>query len=68
MRKWMCRVCGYVYDEDKGLPKKQVREAGWLSITPKPIEPGTRWEEIPKRFMCPECGMDKTEFKPFTGQ
>ena len=34
MRKYVCIVCGYVYDEAKGIP-----EAG--------IAPGTRWEDLP---------------------
>ncbi|MEG1849067.1 MAG: rubredoxin [Oscillospiraceae bacterium] len=50
MRKYVCSVCGYVYDEAKGLP-----EAG--------IAPGTRWEALAADWVCPLCGATKAEFK-----
>ncbi|MGI6226948.1 MAG: rubredoxin [Peptococcales bacterium] len=50
MAKYECSVCGYVYDEEKGIP-----EAG--------IAPGTAWEEIPEDWVCPLCGATKSEFK-----
>lgn len=50
MKKYVCSICGYVYDEAKGIPK-----AG--------IMPGTRWEELPQDWVCPLCGAAKTEFK-----
>jgi len=49
MRKWQCLVCGFVYDETKGLPEEG-------------IPPGTRWEDIPDAWQCPECGVTKAEF------
>jgi rubredoxin len=49
MRKYVCIVCGYVYDEAKGIP-----EAG--------IAPGTRWEDLPDDWACPLCGATKAEF------
>jgi len=48
-RSWMCVVCGWIYDEEEGLPEEG-------------IEPGPRWEEIPDDFKCPECGATKAEF------
>jgi len=50
MRKFVCSVCGYVYDEAKGAPG-----AG--------IAPGTKWEELPADWKCPLCGAAKTEFR-----
>lgn len=50
MRKWQCMVCGFIYDEEQGLP-----EDG--------IPPGTRWDEIPDDWMCPECGVGKEDFE-----
>ncbi|MFY9174828.1 MAG: rubredoxin [Peptococcia bacterium] len=50
MNKYVCTVCGYVYDEAKGIP-----EAG--------IAPGTSWEELPDDWLCPLCGATKGEFK-----
>ena len=48
-KKWECIVCGWIYDEEKGYP-----EDG--------IEPGTRWEDIPEDWYCPECGVGKDDF------
>lgn len=50
MKTYMCVVCGFVYDEEQGLP-----EHG--------IQPGTRWEEIPDTWTCPDCGASKEEFE-----
>lgn len=50
MAKYMCSVCGYIYDEAKGIP-----ETG--------IAPGTAWEDIPADWICPLCGAAKSEFK-----
>lgn len=48
-RKWQCYFCGFVYDEAQGWP------AGNLV-------PGTRWEDIPETWVCPDCGAAKSEF------
>lgn len=50
MRTFMCVVCGFVYDEEKGLPQEG-------------IAPGTRWEDIPENWQCPECGAPKSDFE-----
>ena len=50
MKKYICTVCGYVYDEARGIP-----EAG--------IAPGTTWEQLPEDWVCPLCGASKAEFK-----
>lgn len=50
MKKYVCSVCGFIYDEAKGLP-----EAG--------IAPGTRWEDLPDDWVCPLCGAAKAEFE-----
>jgi len=50
MRTFMCVVCGFVYDEEKGLPQEG-------------IAPGTRWEDIPENWKCPECGAAKSDFE-----
>ena len=49
MKKWQCIVCGFIYDEEEGL-----EEEG--------IAPGTRWEDIPEDWVCPECGVGKAEY------
>lgn len=47
---WECMQCGYMYDEELGWP-----EDG--------IEPGTRWEDIPDDWRCPDCGAAKRDFQ-----
>ena len=49
MEKYVCEVCGYIYDEELGDPDNG-------------IEPGTKWEELPDDFACPLCGVVKDEF------
>ena len=49
MDKYVCSVCGFTYDPEKGLP-----ELG--------IEPGTAFEDLPEDFVCPVCGMSKEAF------
>ena len=49
MEKYICDVCGYVYNEELGDP-----EHG--------IAPGTKWEDIPEDFVCPLCGVGKEDF------
>jgi rubredoxin len=49
-RTWMCVVCGYLYDEALGLPEEG-------------IPPGTRWEDVPDTWVCPDCGVTKDDFE-----
>ena len=46
MKKTVCSVCSYTYDEAKGIP-----EAG--------IAPDTAWENLPEDWKCPVCGAGK---------
>lgn len=50
LRKWMCVVCGFIYDEAEGMPEED-------------IAPGTRWEDIPDTWTCPDCGAPKDDFE-----
>lgn len=50
MAKYECTICGYVYDEALGDP-----EHG--------IAPGTRWDDIPDSWFCPDCGATKDSFE-----
>ena len=50
LRKWMCVVCGFIYDEAEGLPDEG-------------IEPGTRWNDVPAAWTCPDCGATKDDFE-----
>jgi rubredoxin len=50
LRRWMCVVCGFIYDEAVGLPDEG-------------LEAGTRWEDIPDTWTCPDCGVTKDDFE-----
>ena len=49
-KQWECIVCGWVYDESKGWPDDG-------------IAPGTRWEDVPEDWLCPDCGVGKEDFE-----
>lgn len=55
MGKFVCSICGYVYDEALGNP-----EAG--------IAPGTQWQDVPDGWICPLCGAGKADFQPMQPQ
>jgi len=50
MAKWKCTICGYIYDEEKGEPAQDIL-------------PGTKFEDIPDDWVCPECGAGKEDFE-----
>ncbi|MFT6050487.1 MAG: rubredoxin-NAD+ reductase [Halioglobus sp.] len=50
MSKWECIVCGLVYDEKEGWPDDG-------------IAPGTKWEDVPADWLCPDCGVGKEDFE-----
>jgi rubredoxin len=50
MKIWQCVVCGFIYDEAQGIP-----EDG--------IAPGTRFDDIPGDWECPDCGVAKADFE-----
>lgn len=49
-RKWYCIMCGHVYDEALG-----DLQTG--------IPPGTRFEDLPEDWVCPDCGAIKEDFE-----
>ena len=50
MKTYQCIVCGFIYDEAQGLP-------------PEGIAPGTKWEDVPDTWVCPDCGVGKADFE-----
>ena len=48
--RYVCGICGYVYDEANGDP-----EGG--------IAPGTVWANVPDEYVCPLCGAGKEAFE-----
>ena len=49
--KYVCSICGYVYNPAEGDPDSGVA-------------PGTPFEELPDDWVCPVCGADKDAFGP----
>lgn len=49
MDKYVCGICGYVYDPVEGDPDNG-------------IEPGTAWEDVAEDWVCPLCGVGKDNF------
>lgn len=50
MKKYQCVVCGFFYDEATGMP--------WDGVPP-----GTAWADVPESWLCPDCGVAKSEFE-----
>jgi len=51
MKKYVCNVCGYVYDPAVGDAESH-------------IPAGTAFEDLPGDWVCPVCGAGKEEFSP----
>lgn len=49
-RTFMCVVCGFLYNEAEGWPQDG-------------IAPGTRWDDVPDTWTCPDCGVTKSDFE-----
>lgn len=47
--KYECAICGLIYDEEQGLPGEG-------------IAPGTKWDDVPDDWQCPDCGVGKSDF------
>ena len=50
--RFICRGCYFVYEEANGLPQQSIR-------------PGTAFADIPANWRCPDCGTEKTTFRPY---
>ena len=49
MKKYVCNVCGWIYDEQ-------------LGDADNGIQAGTKFEDLPEDFVCPLCGVGKEDF------
>ncbi len=49
-KKYLCVVCGHIYDEELGDSDSN-------------LAPGTRWEDLPEDWVCPDCGASKPDFE-----
>ncbi len=53
-KKYVCVVCGYVYDPAIGIPDEGIAA-------------GTAFEDIPDDWSCPDCGVAKADFDVLEG-
>ena len=50
MKKWRCLICDFTYDQALGLPEEGIKA-------------GTAWDDIPDDWICPDCGVGKSDFE-----
>ncbi len=56
MSVYRCPECGFVYDEEKGVPREG-------------FPPGTPFAQVPDDWSCPDCGVrDKLDFVKDEGE
>ena len=48
--RYLCVVCAYIYSEKDGDPDSN-------------LAPGTRWDDVPEDWFCPDCGATKDDFE-----
>lgn len=49
MQKYLCEVCGYIYEPELGDQENNIKA-------------GTPFEQLPSDWVCPLCGVGKDEF------
>jgi rubredoxin-NAD+ reductase len=49
MRKWKCFFCNHIFDEAVGDPEHGIAA-------------GTRFEDLPEDWYCPDCGVTKDDY------
>jgi rubredoxin len=52
MEKYICNVCGYIYDPATGDPNAN-------------IDQGISFENLPENWVCPICGVGKEDFSAY---
>ncbi len=69
MDKYICKMCGHIYDPAVGEAKKYsilltgVGEAGPAQADGPYIKAGTDFSALPADFKCPVCGVNKSYFR-----
>jgi len=48
-KSWVCLICGWIYNEEEGLPDDGIAA-------------GTRFDDIPADWRCPLCDVGKADF------
>ncbi len=77
MDQYICLNCGYVFEEEKGVPATRMAP-NWNAMVQSAggcgwhkgeegviigVAPGTKWADVPERFTCPSCGKTKDLFE-----
>jgi rubredoxin len=52
MDKYICKMCGYIYDPERGDAESET-------------DPGTAFEFLPDDWICPKCGAERTDFERY---
>ncbi len=50
MKRWQCIICGFIYDEEAGMPDHGIAS-------------GTSWKDVPDDWACPDCNAAKSDFE-----
>jgi len=50
MKSWQCLVCGFIYEQEHGWPEDGIAA-------------GTSWNDVPEDWVCPDCGVGKSDFE-----
>lgn len=50
LKVWVCILCGFIYEEAAGMPEEGIAA-------------GTRWEDVPADWVCPDCSVGKSDFE-----
>lgn len=50
LKTWRCALCAFDYDEAAGMPNEGIAA-------------GTRWEDVPETWSCPDCLASKHDFQ-----
>lgn len=50
MKSYQCLICNFIYSEELGMPEDGIK-------------PGTKWEDIPDDWRCPDCNVTKADFE-----
>jgi rubredoxin len=50
LKTWQCLLCAFVYKEAEGLPEEGIAA-------------GTRWQDVPEGWSCPDCAASKADFQ-----
>ena len=51
MQKYVCEICGYIYDPEEGDSDSHIK-------------PAVQFTDLPEYWVCPICSFNKDNFSP----